>query len=109
MKRVKRQKIDAEFEFPKHYTRVPREKMRVATEEDMHPRHTKLRVNIHLDQDVVEYFKQRAGKPNAQPYQTQINAELRRIMDADRPMGVDERMVERVAKRVLEKLKTKKV
>jgi uncharacterized protein YqgV (UPF0045/DUF77 family) len=79
--------------------------MRVAVEEDMHPRHTKVRVNIYLDQDIVEYFKKRAAKPHTQPYQTQINAELRKIMERERPADIDERMVERVAERVLEKLK----
>ena len=55
----------------------------------MHPRHTKIRINIFLDQDVVEYFKLRANKPNTQPYQTQINGELRRIMDGDQRMQIE--------------------
>ena len=41
----------------------------------------KVRITINLDADILEYFKQRAAPPNAAPYQTQINAELRRIME----------------------------
>ena len=40
----------------------------------------KVRITINLDADVLEYFKERASEPNAAPYQTQINYELRRIM-----------------------------
>jgi uncharacterized protein (DUF4415 family) len=109
MKRVKRRTLESQFTFPKTYRRVPSQQMRVAVEEDMHPRHTKVRVNIYLDQDVVEYFKKRARKPNTQPYQTQINGELRKIMEREQPAGIDERMVERVAERVMEKLKPGKV
>lgn len=43
----------------------------------------KVRITINLDADVLEYFKQRAELPNAAPYQTQINAELRKIMGKD--------------------------
>jgi uncharacterized protein (DUF4415 family) len=43
----------------------------------------KARITINLDADVLEYFKQRASEPHAAPYQTQINAELRRIMESD--------------------------
>ncbi|MEZ5345074.1 MAG: BrnA antitoxin family protein [Pyrinomonadaceae bacterium] len=43
----------------------------------------KVRITINLDADVLEYFKQRAESPNAAPYQTQINAELRKIMGRD--------------------------
>jgi uncharacterized protein (DUF4415 family) len=40
----------------------------------------KVRVTMYLDADVLEYFKGRAGLPNAAPYQTQINSELRAVM-----------------------------
>lgn len=43
----------------------------------------KVKVSIYLDEVVVEYFRQRAESPDAAPYQTQINNELRRIMEAD--------------------------
>jgi uncharacterized protein (DUF4415 family) len=41
----------------------------------------KVRVSMFLDADVIEYFKGRAGLPNAAPYQTQINSELRAVME----------------------------
>jgi uncharacterized protein (DUF4415 family) len=43
----------------------------------------KVRITINLDADVLEYFKQRASAPHSAPYQTQINTELRRIMEND--------------------------
>ena len=43
----------------------------------------KVKVSIYLDEVVVEYFRQRAESPDAAPYQTQINNELRRSMEAD--------------------------
>jgi uncharacterized protein (DUF4415 family) len=43
----------------------------------------KVKVSIYLDQVVVEYFRARAESPDAAPYQTQINNELRRVMEAD--------------------------
>ena len=42
-----------------------------------------MRITINLDADVLEYFKQRASTPHSAAYQTQINAELRRLMEAD--------------------------
>ena len=43
----------------------------------------KVKVSMYLDEVVVEYFRARAESPNAAPYQTQINNELRRIMESD--------------------------
>ena len=40
----------------------------------------KVKITIYLDDDVVEYFRDRAEQPNAAPYQTQINNELKKIM-----------------------------
>jgi hypothetical protein len=38
----------------------------------------------------LEYFKQRAESPNSAPYQTQINVELRKIMETnDSPEYLD--------------------
>jgi len=45
----------------------------------------KLKVSIYLDADILEYFRQRAKPPHAAPYQTQINNELRRVMENDSP------------------------
>lgn len=41
----------------------------------------KIKVTMYLDSDVVQHFRARAKEPNAAPYQTQINNELRRIME----------------------------
>ena len=41
----------------------------------------KVKVSIYLDSDVVEHFRRRAEQPNAAPYQTQINNELRKVME----------------------------
>lgn len=41
----------------------------------------KVKVSIYLDGEVVEYFRKRAEQPNAAPYQTQINNELRKVME----------------------------
>ncbi len=43
----------------------------------------KVKVSMYLDSDVVNYFRLRAEGPNAAPYQTQINGELRRVMESD--------------------------
>jgi uncharacterized protein (DUF4415 family) len=43
----------------------------------------KVKISMYLDADIVQYFRTRADVPNAAPYQTQINNELRRIMKND--------------------------
>lgn len=43
----------------------------------------KVRITINIDADVLEYFKQRASQPHSAPYQTQINTELRRVMEGE--------------------------
>lgn len=43
---------------------------------------SKVKVSIYLDSDVVQYFRGRADRPDAAPYQTQINSELRKVMEA---------------------------
>ncbi len=41
----------------------------------------KVKISLYIDGDILEYFRQRAEPPHAAPYQTQINNELRRIME----------------------------
>jgi len=53
------------------------------------PRKTKIRVTLYLDKDVLNYFKERAAQPNAAPYQTQINQELRTVMERDAAPALD--------------------
>jgi uncharacterized protein (DUF4415 family) len=48
----------------------------------------KVRVTMYLDADVLEYFKDRAARPHAAPYQTQINTELRRVMEGKASMTI---------------------
>ena len=48
-------------------------------------RHTKVRITIMLDLDLLKFFKSRAGKAGAQPYQTQINRALREYVAAHSP------------------------
>lgn len=68
----------------------------------------KVRVTMYLDADVLEYFKERAAQPNAAPYQTQINSELRAVMerrshvDPYDSLVNDERFISAVAERVRE-------
>lgn len=51
----------------------------------------KVKVTIWLDAEVVAYFKKRAAEPNAAPYQTQINNELKGVMQSEeaafQPLG----------------------
>lgn len=48
---------------------------------DTDAKNCKVRVTMFLDLDILEFFKARAASPNAPAYQTQINAELRRVME----------------------------
>jgi uncharacterized protein (DUF4415 family) len=43
----------------------------------------KIKVSIFLDADIIDYFQARAEKPNTASYQTQINNELRRVMETN--------------------------
>ena len=56
---------------------IPKEELREA----LKPQH-KIGVYIKLDLDVLNFFKARAEESGAPPYQTQINAELRKVMEA---------------------------
>lgn len=42
---------------------------------------TKIGIYIKLDRDILQFFKERANKPNAAPYQTQINSALRAFIE----------------------------
>lgn len=47
------------------------------------PAESKIKITMWLDGDILQHFRNRAEMPNAAPYQTQINAELRAIMEKD--------------------------
>ena len=49
----------------------------------------KVRISILLDEDILKHFKRRAVVPNALPYQTQINNELRAVMMDDQGVTVE--------------------
>ena len=70
-------------------------------------RHTKVRITIMLDLDILKIFKGRAAKPGAEPYQTQINQALREYIErqtaAEGEKGPeDERFISRLAERIAE-------
>ena len=71
------------------------------------PHNIKVRTNIHLDLDVINFFKGRAEAPGALPYQTQINAELRKVMGRSGEAEIydivhNEKLIAAIAKRVKE-------
>ena len=66
--------------------RVPKEHRRQLPPEAFEERNTKVRITSYIDLDVLEYFKQRAAEMSV-PYQTLINRELRRTMDAGKALG----------------------
>jgi uncharacterized protein (DUF4415 family) len=60
-----------------------RRTMRVAKPEDISSSNIKVQITLRLDLDILEHFKTRASGAHAAPYQTQINAELRKVMERD--------------------------
>lgn len=78
--------VDPKWQPTKKWKLVAREKRIQVPVDALEPRNVKVRVNMYLDLDVIEFFKKRAAEPGAAAYQTQINAELRRVMEeAERP------------------------
>ena len=49
----------------------------------INPREAKIKMTMFIDGDILQHFKKRAEMSNAAPYQTQINQELRAIMERD--------------------------
>jgi uncharacterized protein (DUF4415 family) len=54
---------------------------------DYSPQTSKVRISIYVDADVLAYFRQRAAQENAAPYQTQMNNELRAVMEREAANG----------------------
>lgn len=103
---------DEIFKPGKHvFERIPRN--RLASKADLHPSNTKVQITMKVDLDVLNYFKARAEGAHAAPYQTQINSELRAIMEREQGHGnrepdpTVERLLENdeFIKRLSEKLK----
>jgi len=73
---------------------------------DQLDRHTKVRITIFLDNDVLKFFKGRAAKRGQPPYQTQINQALREYMEGSQPPGKggldDPGLIAHLAERVAE-------
>jgi uncharacterized protein (DUF4415 family) len=72
----------SEFKIGPNTRIVPKDKRRVVSADALEPRNTKVRVSIYLDLDVLDFFKALAAEPQALPYQTQINAALRNIVES---------------------------
>ena len=49
----------------------------------INPTDAKIKMTMFIDGDILQHFKKRAENSNAAPYQTQINQELRAIMERD--------------------------
>jgi uncharacterized protein (DUF4415 family) len=82
--------VPAEFKLTSRARVVPKDQRTQMPPEAFEDRNTKVRVTIHLDLDVLNFFKGLAKKPGAQPYQTQINATLRQVIeDAGHTKGQD--------------------
>jgi uncharacterized protein (DUF4415 family) len=72
---------------------------------DQLARHTKERITIFIDLDILNFFRARAAKRGKPPYQTQINQALREYMEGSPPGGkdalvADEKLISRLAERI---------
>jgi uncharacterized protein (DUF4415 family) len=80
---------------------------------DQLARHTKERITIFIDLDILNFFRVRAAKRGKSPYQTQINQALREYMEGGPPPGkgtlvADERLISHLAERIAEYTATKR-
>ena len=81
MNKTTKSRIPPEFKLTDRARVIPKNQRHEVSPDAMGPRNTKVRVSIYLDLDVLDFFKGLAGKPGALPYQTQINAVLREIVE----------------------------
>ena len=65
----------------------------------INPRERKIKMPMFIDGDILMHFRKRAAKPNAAPYQTQINQELRAGMERD--LAQEENNLDAIAKRLV--------
>lgn len=88
---------------PSKYARVVPKKDRHRVSKDaQEPRNIKVRVSIYLDLDVLNHFKALAAEPGTPPYQTQINAALRAIVDNPSAPDIDPSRQLRQAKSLID-------
>ncbi len=90
-----------EYDF--HYAK--RATLRGLPPKNERARHTKVRITMFLDQDVLQFFRAQAAAPGSAPYQTQINRALREYIfglgaSAGRYLLSDERFISRLAEQV---------
>ena len=62
-------------------------------------REAKIKMTMFIDGDILQHFRRRAAAPNAAPYQTQINQELRAAMERD--LAQEENNLDEMAKKLL--------
>lgn len=65
----------------------------------INPREAKIKMTMFIDGDILQHFRRRADAPNAAPYQTQINQELRAAMERD--LAEEENKLDEVATKLL--------
>ncbi len=65
----------------------------------INPREAKIKMTMFIDYDVLQHFKKRAENSNAAPYQTQINQELRAIMERD--LAEEQNLLDTVAEKLV--------
>jgi uncharacterized DUF497 family protein len=71
---------------------------------DTEPRNAKVTVNMYLDGDIVQFFKNRAKRPGSAKYQTQINNALRDWMNLNQDEVFDSALIDAIAKQVERRL-----
>ena len=79
---------------------------------DQLARHTKERITIFIDLDILNFFRARAAKRGKPPYQTQINQALREYMEGSGPPGKEglseHKLISHLAERIAEYSATKR-
>jgi uncharacterized protein (DUF4415 family) len=69
-------------------------------------RHTKERITIFIDLDILDFFRARAAKRGKPPYQTQINQALREYIESNQPPGKgglsEDKLISHLAERIAE-------
>lgn len=90
-----------EFDFSKAWRSEYWKKM---PPHDQLARHTKERITIFIDLDILNFFRARATKRGKPPYQTQINQALREYMEGSRPPGKgalsEDKLISHLAERI---------
>ena len=79
---------------------IPKSERRKFPPEAFEDQRTKVKISMYVDLDVLEHFKARATI--GRPYQTQINEELRKIMEGEQSKDGDAAASLRQAKGLIE-------